>query len=364
MITIKRVGAILLTLIILFTSGCAVEDPSSSALQASSSGSQSPLAPDSTQVPLERVQDAYEVLQPVVQETPLVGASGLSTSTNAEVFLKLENLQTTGSFKLRGAYFAVSQLTDEERQRGIVACSSGNHAQGVAYAAQAFGVPATIFIPESAPQEKIEATKSYGVDVVVQGASFEEAKVAAERFVEETNSVYIAPYDNVDIIAGQGTIALEISEQLEDVDIVIVPVGGGGLISGVASTIKALKPNCLVYGVETESMNSMQRSLQEGRPVSLPHVDTLADGIAVSAPSDLTYGICRDYVDDIVTVTEQEIADAMRYLLEDEKLVAEGAGATSVAALMSGKIPVAGQTVVCIVSGGNVPNDALMQLLE
>lgn len=311
---------------------------------------------------IDRVFDAQTVLRDVARETPLVCSPGASST--ADVYLKLESLQTTGSFKLRGAYYAVSRLSEAEKARGVVTCSAGNHAQGVASAAKAFGVKATIFIPESAPQEKIEATKSYGVEVRLEGDSLEEAKAAAEAFVEESGGVYIPPYDHLDVVAGQGTIAWEILREMPEVEAVIVPVGGGGLISGIAYTLKTLKPSCKVYGVEIESMNSMQRSIEAGYPVSVPKSATLADGIAVAAPSDLTFSLCRKYVDGIVTVSEEQVADAMLFFVNQHKLVVEGAGAVSLAAIQNALLPVEGKKVVCIVSGGNMDAQTLAELIE
>lgn len=344
----KRALAAFLALIVLAISGCA-------AAQVTASDAESRLL-------IDRVFEAQSTLRDVVRETPLVEAPALSD--DGQVYLKLENLQATGSFKLRGAYYAISKLSDEEKSRGIVTCSAGNHAQGVALAAEVFGIKATIFIPESAPEEKKSATRAYGVDVVVTGKDFAEAKAAAERFVSDTNGVYIPPYDDINVIAGQGTIAWEIVHQLESVEVVVVPVGGGGLISGIASVIKTLKPSCRVYGVETEGMNSMQLSLEAGMPVAVPYAATLADGIAVAAPSELTFSICKEYVDEIVTVTEDEIADAIVHLFKDQNVVAEGAGAVSVAAVLSNKIPLDGEKVVCVVSGGNIAHDVMMQLLD
>ena len=311
---------------------------------------------------IDRVFGAYAVLQDVAQVTPLIASPG--SSADAIVFLKLESLQTTGSFKLRGAYYAVSRLNSEEKERGVVASSAGNHAQGVALAARELGVKATIFIPESAPQEKVNATRSYGADVRVEGKNFTEAKAAAEEFIRQAGGVYIPPYDDVAVIAGQGTIALEILRQMPDVEAVVVPVGGGGLLSGIAYTIKTLKPSCKVYGVEVEGMNGMQLSLAAGKPISVPVRETLADGIAVSAPSDLTFAISRNNVDEVVTVTEEQVAGAMLFLLNEHKLVVEGAGAVSVAAVKNKLLPLHGKKVICIVSGGNLSAQALVRLIE
>ncbi len=314
------------------------------------------------EVTIDKVFEAQDILSGVAQKTPLIASP--KASVDAEVYLKLENLQTTGSFKLRGAYYAISRLTPEQKAKGVVTCSAGNHAQGVALAAREFGIDAAIFIPASAPKEKVEATKAYGVNVRVEGENFDEAKAAAEKYVEETGGVYVPPYDDANVIAGQGTIAWEILEDLPGIEAVVVPIGGGGLMSGISYTIKTLKPSCMVYGVEVEGMNSMQLSLEAGEPVATGERGTLADGIAVSAPSGLTFAVCQKYVDEIVTVSEEDIARAMLFMLDEHKLVAEGAGAVSIAAVLNGSLPIDGKKTVCVISGGNLDDETLVALIE
>ena len=353
----KTLRCLLLAATLLFVTACAPDAP-----PGASSGTQADYDALASQFSIDQVFDAYTVLRDVVQMTPLVDSPALSDK--AGVFLKLESLQTTGSFKLRGAYYAVSRLTPQEQERGVITCSAGNHAQGVALAAVEYGIKATIFIPETAPQAKIDDTKAYGVDVRVGGADFSEAKEAAEAYARQSGGVYISPYDDVGVIAGQGTIAWEVLMQNPDVEVIVVPIGGGGLMSGVSGTIKTLKPSCMVYGVEAEGYNSMQLSLEAGKPVSVSGQGTLADGIAVSAPSDLTFAICQKYVDDIVTVTDEQVADAMLFMLDEHKLVVEGAGAVSVAAIINDLLPTDGKNVVCVVSGGNLDDKTLAELIR
>lgn len=311
---------------------------------------------------LETVREAKKALSGIVHETPLI-LTAKSMDGN-HVWLKLENLQKTGAFKLRGAYYKISKLTPAERQRGIVTCSAGNHAQGVAYAARHFGIKATVFLPANAPKEKINATKSYGVDVVLVNGSFDDAKAKSLEYVKKTGAVYIPPFDDNDIIAGQGTIALEILKQLPEVDLIIVPVGGGGLISGIAFVAKSLKPAVKVYGVQTAGMPSMARSIHARHIVTLPSVPTIADGVKVQTPGAITFDLTRKYVDGIVTVDEKQIKKAIVTLLDEQKILAEGAGALSFAAIRNHLIPVKGKNVVCIVSGGNMDNALLQELLE
>lgn len=319
-------------------------------------------ADTSTPLTLETVRNAEKVLSRVVQETPLIPAAE-SIGEN-HIWLKLENLQKTGAFKLRGAYYMISQLTLSERERGIATCSAGNHAQGVAYAARQFGIKATIFIPSKAPAEKIEATRSYGVNVVLVDGSFDDAKAKSLEFVKKTNAVYIPPFDDNAIIAGQGTIALEILKQLPQVDVIVVPIGGGGLISGIAFTAKKLKPAVKIYGVQTDSMPSMSRSIQSGHILTLPSAPTIADGVKVQTPGEITFDLTRKYVDGIVIVNEKQIKKAIITLLDKQKILAEGAGALSFAAIQNHLIPVKGKNIVCIVSGGNMDNSTLQDVIR
>ena len=280
-----------------------------------------------------------------------------------EVYLKTENLQLTGSFKLRGAYNRIARLSDEEKARGVVACSAGNHSQGVALAAQKAGLNAVICIPDGAPISKVEATRAYGAEVVLVPGVYDDAYEKAIEIAKDSGRTLIHPFDDDDVIAGQGTIALEILSALPEMDTCIVPVGGGGLISGMAFAIKALKPSCRVIGVQAAGAASMRHAFDEHRRVPLERVSTIADGIAVKMPGEKTFEYCRRYVDDIVTVSDDEIASAILSLMEQQKLVAEGAGAVSVAAAMSGKVELAGRKTVCLVSGGNIDVTILSRVI-
>ena len=286
---------------------------------------------------IETVKEAAKVLSGVARKTDLILSKTLLEGH--EIYLKSENLQLTGSFKLRGAYYKISKLTDEQKKQGIIACSAGNHAQGVALAAQRNGIKAAIFIPATAPISKVEATRKYGAQIMLIDGVYDDAYKAACEYQQETNGIFIHPFNDSDVIAGQGTIGLEILEQLPDIDALIVPIGGGGLISGVAYTIKQLKPDCKVYGVQAQGAGSMYQSFMNKRILELPTVNTFADGTAVKKPGEITFEMCRKYVDDIVTVTDDEIASAILALMERQKLVAEGAGALSVAAAMFNKLP-------------------------
>ncbi len=311
---------------------------------------------------LDTIRDAANVLKEVARKTDMIHAPKLSK--DAEVYLKTENLQVTGSFKVRGAYYKISTLTPAELDRGIIACSAGNHAQGVALAAQHVGSKAVICMPDVAPISKVEATKSYGAQVCLVPGAYDDAYAYACKLRDEKGMTFVHPFDDPDVIAGQGTVGLEILEQLPDVDVVIVPIGGGGLISGVAYAIKQLKPNCQVYGVQAAAAPSMEQSLSTGTMVTLDRVNTFADGIAVKRPGDLTYQLVKQYVDAIVTVSEDEIAAAILFLMEKRKLVCEGAGAVSVAAVLSDKIPhVKGKKVCCLLSGGNIDVNILSRVI-
>ncbi len=310
---------------------------------------------------LDRIYQAAFALKDAARKTDLIYSPHFSGKN--QVYFKTENLQVTGSFKLRGAYFKISRLSDEEKAAGIVACSAGNHAQGVALAAQRMGIKATICMPDGAPISKVEATKSYGADVVLVKGAYDDAYQYALKLQEEEHATFIHPFDDPDVIAGQGTIGLEILDQLKDVDVLVVPVGGGGLISGVAFAAKRLKPGIKIYGVQAKEAASMADSLKYDEQVTLNTVNTFADGIAVKHPGDLTFDLIRKYVDDVVTVTEDEIAVAILALIEKQKLIAEGAGAVSVAAVMSDKIPEEGKNVVCLVSGGNIDVNILSRVI-
>lgn len=310
---------------------------------------------------LDKVYHASYVLKDVARKTDLIAAPGLGCA--GDIYLKTENLQVTGSFKLRGAYYKISQLSDDERAKGIIACSAGNHAQGVALSATKNGIASTICMPDGAPISKVEATKRLGAEVSLVKGVYDDAYAHALTLQEKTGATFIHPFDDEQVIAGQGTIGLEILEQLEDVDAVLVPIGGGGLISGIAFAIKSLRPEVKVYGVQAAGASSMHDSFHSQSPVTLEHVATFADGIAVKHPGDITYEMVSKYVDEIVTVTEDEIAAAILALIEKQKLIAEGAGAVSVAAAMFGKVDLMGKKAVCLVSGGNIDVNILSRVI-
>ena len=295
---------------------------------------------------LDKIYHARYILKDTARMTDLIYAPKIKKGLN--VYLKTENLQNTGSFKLRGAYYKISQLTEEEKSHGVVACSAGNHAQGVALAAKQAKIPAIICLPEGAPISKVEATRSYGADVRLVPGVYDDAYGEALRLESEHGYTFIHPFNDELVIAGQGTIGLEILDQIEDADAVVVPVGGGGLISGVAYAIKQLRPDIKVYGVQSEGAASMAASLNEEKIVCLDEVITIADGIKVKEPGDNTFSLVRDYVDDIVTVNDDEIATAILTLIEQHKLITEGAGAVPVAAVMFDKIPAEHKNVVCV----------------
>lgn len=311
---------------------------------------------------MEQIQEAARTLEGVVRRTDLMEAPRLHPE--GKLYLKPENLQVTGSFKVRGAYNKISRLSEEEKEKGVIACSAGNHAQGVALAAAKSGIPALICIPEGAPISKVEATKSYGAQVRLVKGVYDDAYQEARRLQKESGATFIHPFDDPDVIAGQGTVGLEIMEQLPDADAVIVPVGGGGLISGVACAVKSIRPQCKVYGVQVTGAPSMARALREKKVAPLPSVSTFADGIAVKCPGQLTYDLCGQYVDEIVTVTDDETAAAILALMEQHRLIAEGAGAVSVAAAMFNRVDVRGKKVVCLVSGGNIDVTILSRVIS
>ena len=309
----------------------------------------------------ELIQEAAKALEGTVVPTPLVPLS-FSLENGPQVYLKLENLQHTNCFKLRGAYFRISNLTDEEKSRGVVTSSAGNHAQGVGYASREFGVDATIFIPSIAPQSKIDRTRSYGVDVRIVDGSFEDSLQAAQDFAEETGAIFVPPYNDVYVMAGQGTIGLEIMDACSDLDAIVVPVGGGGLIAGIAMAAKTINPDIKIYGVESEGAPSMHDSLEAGEPVTVASEESLADGLDVARPGDLTFAVAQEYVDDVFVVNEEQISQAMKTLALEEKIVAEGAGACAFAAVSSGLVPLdSNAKVACVVSGGNVDASVLSE---
>ncbi len=311
---------------------------------------------------LDNVYRASYVLKDVVRKTDVIYAPKLCPGS--ELYLKTENLQITGSFKVRGSYYKISKLTDEEKAKGVIACSAGNHAQGVALAAQKNGIKSVICLPDTAPISKVEATRSYGADICLVEGVYDDAYRKALELRDKEGYTFIHPFNDEDVIAGQGTIALELTEQLSDIDAVIVPIGGGGLIAGVAYTIKSLNPNVKVYGVQADGAPSMQKSMRNGEIGELSSVRTIADGIAVKKPGDLTYELCKKYVDDIVTVSDDEISAAILALMEKHKLVTEGAGAVAVAAAMFGKVDIKGKRAVALLSGGNIDVTILSRVIH
>ncbi len=311
---------------------------------------------------LDTVYKASHVLKEVIRKTDLIKAPKINP--DADVYLKTENLQVTGSFKVRGAYYKISTLSHEEREKGVIACSAGNHAQGVALAATKAGIKSLICLPDGAPISKVEATKGFGAEVCLVPGVYDDAYNKALQLRDEKGYTFIHPFDDENVIAGQGTIGLELLEQLPDMDAVVVPIGGGGLISGVAFAIKSLNPNIKVYGIQAAGAPSMYNSVKDGKIKRLDNVATLADGIAVKEPGENTFELVNKYVDEIVTVTEDEISGAILSLIEQQKLIAEGAGAVSVAAVMFDKVPVKGKKVVCLVSGGNIDVTILSRVIR
>ena len=311
---------------------------------------------------LDSIYKASHVLKEVIRSTDLIKAPTINP--DADVYLKTENLQVTGSFKVRGAYYKISTLSEDERQKGVIACSAGNHAQGVALAATKAGIKSLICLPDGAPISKVEATKGYGAEVCLVQGVYDDAYNKALQLRDEKGYTFIHPFDDENVIAGQGTIGIELLDQLPDVDAVVVPIGGGGLISGVAFAIKSLNPKIKVYGVQAAGAPSMYKSVNYGKIERLDSVATIADGIAVKEPGENTFELVRKYVDEIVTVTEDEISCAILSLIEQQKLISEGAGAVSVAAVMFDKIPVKGKKVVCLVSGGNIDVTILSRVIR
>ncbi|MDE6276868.1 MAG: threonine ammonia-lyase [Muribaculaceae bacterium] len=310
---------------------------------------------------ISEIFNAAAVLKGVARKTAIIPAP--KVNPEVETYLKSENLQLTGSFKLRGAYYKISQLSPEEKERGVIACSAGNHAQGVALGATHNGIKSLICLPAGAPISKVEATKGYGAEVCLVPGVYDDAYAKALELQKEHGYTFVHPFDDEKVIAGQGTIGLEILEQMPDVQAVVVPIGGGGLISGVAFAIKTLRPDVKVFGVQAGGAPSMATSLKEGKIAHLNDVSTIADGIAVKEPGVNTFDMCNRYVDEVVTVNDEEIAAAILLLLEQQKLVAEGAGAVSVAAVMFNKIPVKGLKTVCLVSGGNIDVTTLSRVI-
>ena len=311
---------------------------------------------------LDKVFDAQTVLKSIIRETNVVKTYGIAP--DCDLYLKPENLQITGSFKVRGSAYKISQLSAEEKAKGVIACSAGNHAQGVALAATKNGIKSLICLPDSAPISKVEATKGYGAEVCLVEGVYDDAYNKAIELKEKEGYTFVHPFDDEDVIAGQGTIALEVLNDLDNIDAIVVPVGGGGLISGIAYTAKHIRPSVKVYGVQMTGAPSMYNSIHDGKIETLDTVQTVADGIAVKRPGDNTFEIVKKYVDDIALVSEDEVSSAILALIEKQKMIAEGAGAASVATVMFNKFDLKGKRVVCIVSGGNIDVTSLSRVID
>ena len=311
---------------------------------------------------LDKVFNAQTVLKNIVRETKLVRAYGIAP--DCELYLKPENLQITGSFKFRGSAYKIAMLTEEEKKKGVIACSAGNHAQGVALAATKNGIKSLICLPDSAPISKVEATKGYGADVCLVEGCYDDAYQKALELRDSEGYTFVHPFDDENVIAGQGTIALEILNDLDNIDAIVVPIGGGGLISGVAYTAKQIRPSIKIYGVQAAGAPSMYNSVKDGEIERLPSVSTIADGIAVKQPGDNTYALVKEYVDEIALVTDDEVSSAILALIEKQKMIAEGAGAVAVAAVMFNKFNLKNKRVVAVVSGGNIDVTSLSRVID
>ncbi len=322
-----------------------------------------------TSVTLEMIQAAHETLadplkRGVIEHTPVLRAEKLSEATGAEVFLKLENLQHTGSFKVRGAYNRIANLSADDREAGVICASAGNHAQGVALAAREQGVHAVICMPEDAPISKVQATRELGGEVVLEGENYNAAYEHARALEQDHGYAFVHPYDDPLVVAGQGTLGVELVDQVEDLDAVLVGVGGGGLLAGIATAVHSLSPQTRVIGIEPEGANALARSLEQGRKVTLEGVDTIADGLATRSCGDIAYEVAQGIVDEVVVVDDDAIARAILDLLESEKTVTEGAGAVGPAALLEGAVDVEDQRVACVVSGGNIDVTMLANIID
>lgn len=314
---------------------------------------------------LDDIHAAQTALHGIANVTPVLHDERLSHERHANIYLKAECLQRSGSFKIRGAYNRIRQLNADERHRGVIAPSAGNHAQGLALAAKLFGVPATIVMPEFAPLTKVNNTKSHGATVVLHGATFDDAKAHAHTLAQERGLVIVHPFDDLQVIAGQGTIGLEIMAALPECSVIVVPVGGGGLISGIAIAAKAIKPSVRVIGVQAAGCAPLRQSLSAGGPITVATAQTIADGIAVKRPGDLTFAIMNELVDDVVEVTDDEIAQGIAHCVQHNRLVVEGAGATSAAALIANKVMLRANDVVCaVLAGGNIDGNLLARVIE
>ncbi|WP_419727455.1 threonine ammonia-lyase [Terrisporobacter petrolearius] len=318
-----------------------------------------------TKVTLQDIQKAQETIKDIVKKTDILESTKLSTMTGANIYYKCENLQKTGSFKVRGASNKIANLTEEEKSKGVIASSAGNHAQGVALSAKMNDIEATIVMPSTAPLAKVTATKSYGANVVLEGIVYDDAYAKAVELQKESGATFLHPFNDEYVIAGQGTIALEIFEQMNNkVDTILCPVGGGGIISGVAVAAKALNPNVKIIGVQTANIPSMYESIKEGKVTTAFKATSVADGISVKTVGDKTFDIAKELVDEVVLVEEGEIAEGLLFLMENQKVVAEGSGAVTTAAILSGKYkPKADENVVCIISGGNIDVNTLNRII-
>ena len=311
---------------------------------------------------LDKVFNAQTVLKNIVRETKLVSAYGIAPE--CELYLKPENLQITGSFKVRGSAYKIAMLTDEEKKKGVIACSAGNHAQGVALAATKSGIKSLICLPDSAPISKVEATKGYGAEVCLVEGCYDDAYAKALELRDSEGYTFVHPFDDENVIAGQGTIALEILNDLDNIDAIVVPIGGGGLISGIAYTVKQIRPSVKVYGVQAAGAPSMYNSVKDGEIECLSSVSTIADGISVKKPGENTFRYVSEYVDEVALVTDDEVSSAILALIEKQKMIAEGAGATAVAAVMFDKFHLKGKRVVAVVSGGNIDVTSLSRVID
>ena len=311
---------------------------------------------------LDKVFNAQTVLKNIIRETGVVRAYGIAPE--CELYLKPENLQITGSFKVRGSAYKIAKLSEEEKSRGVIACSAGNHAQGVALAATKNGIKSLICLPDSAPISKVEATKGYGAEVCLVEGCYDDAYQKALELKEKEGYTFVHPFNDENVIAGQGTIALEILNELDNIDAIVVPIGGGGLISGIAYTVKQIRPEVKVYGVQAVGAPSMYNSMRDGEIECLSDVSTIADGIAVKQPGDNTFALVKEYVDEIALVSDDEVASAILALIEKQKMIAEGAGAVAVAAVMFDKFDLKGKRVVAVVSGGNIDVTSLSRVID
>jgi threonine dehydratase len=309
------------------------------------------------------IEDAQALLKDIIHVTPIDYGETFSTLCGNNVYLKLENLQKTGSFKIRGAYNKILSLNNKEKRNGVFAVSAGNHAQGVALASRLAAINSTIIMPVCAPLAKVHATENYGAEVILHGETFDDALDYTKKYQQQTNKTFIHPFDDELIITGQGTLGIELINQLPEVEAIVCPIGGGGLISGIAIAVKALKPSVKIYGVEAAACSSMQTSLQNNQPVKVNSSYTIADGIAVKCPSSLTYSIVKKYIEDVVVVNDLEISRTMLYLMERNKLIVEGAGAAALAALLHDKLPLQKKNVVAIISGGNIDISSIPRII-